>query len=236
MQQARRARLLRCGPVIERGKRGFERWAFLAAALLIAAAAVIGFTPSSIAILTGRAENPPLIIHAHAAVMSAWIALLVVQAALIARGRAAVHQRLGMVAVILAPVIVALMISIAIGYYPGGEIGPAVVATQLRRIVLFSLFITCALLVRRSNPGSHKRLMILASVSVIDAAFFRMGWFLPSLGIDSMVVAAHVQQLVLLVPILALDFKSYGRPHPATVIGLVVLLGFTIAIGVLWPD
>ncbi len=203
---------------------------------LIAAAAAVGFAPNSIAILTGRAENPALIIHAHAAVMSAWIALLVVQSMLVARRRVAIHQRLGQSALILAPIIVLLMIIIAIEYFPGGPIGPAVIATQLRRILLFSLFIGWALWVRRTDPESHKRLMILAAVAVIDAAFFRMARFLPDFGIDSIVVAAHVQQLVLLLPMLVLDFRNHGRPHAVTLTSLVLLGAFTAAIAVLWPN
>lgn len=216
-------------------KSRFERLAFPLTAWLIAAAAFVGFAPNSLAILTGRAENPPLIIHVHAAAMAGWIVLLVVQATLIALGRRLVHQRLGMTAMILAPVIVALMITIAIQYYPGGEIGPAVVVTQLRRIVLFSLFIAWALRVRREDPASHKRLTVLASVAVIDAAFFRMGWLLPSPGVDSFIVAAHIQQLALLAPILALDFRIYGRPHSVTATGILLLLAFTVVIGLLWP-
>lgn len=218
------------------GRRGtLERWTFPVSAWLIAAAAVVGFAPNSIAILAGRAENPALIIHVHAAVMFGWIALLVAQSMLIARRRGALHRKLGKSALVLAPVIVALMAVIAVEYFPGGDVGPAVVATQLRRIVLFSLFIGWALWVRSSDPESHKRLMILASVAVIDAAFFRMGWFLPDMGIDSFIVAAHIQQSVLLVPILILDLRKYGRPHIVTLAGIVLLGAFTVAVAAVWP-
>lgn len=213
-----------------------ERLTFLVTTSLIALVAVVGFAPNSIAIITGRAENPALIIHAHAAVMSAWVALLVVQSVMIARSRLSLHRRLGMTALPLAPIIIALMIAIAIEYFPGGEVGPAFIASQLRRIVLFSLFVGWALWVRRSDPQSHKRLMVLATIAVIDAAFFRMAWLLPDLGVDSFVVAAHLQQMALLLPILVLDFKRYGRPHAVTVSGIALLLAFTIAIWALWPE
>lgn len=213
----------------------FERLTFPVSAILIAMAAIFGFAPNSIAIMTGRAENPALIIHMHAAVMSAWLALLVVQSFLIQRGSVLLHRRLGMSAAVLAPVIVGLMIVIAIEYFPGGSIGPAVVAVQLRRIVLFSVFVALALWFRKSDLQSHKRLMVLASIAVIDAAFFRMGWILPDFGIESPVVAAHVQQLVLIFPMLVLDLKRYGRPHGATLFGIALLLVFTVAIAMLWP-
>lgn len=218
------------------GKGPLERLTFPVSALLIALAAVVGFAPNSVAIITGRAENPALIIHVHAAVMSAWVALLVAQSVLVYRGRIALHRRLGTTSMVLAPIIVGLMILIAIEYFPQGPIGSAVVAVQLRRILLFTLFITWALWVRKSDPQAHKRLMVLATIAVIDAAFFRMSWFLPDLGIDSFVVAAHIQQLALIVPILMLDFKRYGRPHAVTLSGIMLLLAFTAVIAILWPQ
>jgi len=52
-------------------------YAFMA--VLFAATAIAGFTPNSIAILSGTKASPPLIIHFHAAAMSSWLLLLAVQ-------------------------------------------------------------------------------------------------------------------------------------------------------------
>ena len=47
-------------------------------ACVFALCAVTGFAPNSVAIIAGEKTNPPLLIHIHAASMTAWLALLVV--------------------------------------------------------------------------------------------------------------------------------------------------------------
>jgi len=43
-----------------------DRWFYATMAFVFASAAIIGFTPNSLAILDGTKENPPPLVHVHA--------------------------------------------------------------------------------------------------------------------------------------------------------------------------
>ena len=62
---------------------------------LFVATAVLGFGPRSAMIVAGTMPMPPLAVHVHAFLNTAWLALLAVQAGLIAGGRPQLHRTLG---------------------------------------------------------------------------------------------------------------------------------------------
>ncbi|MDX9996862.1 MAG: hypothetical protein WCY15_02415 [Phenylobacterium sp.] len=59
------------------------------------------------------------------------------------------------------------------------------------------------------RPEAHKRLMLLATISLLDAPIAK--WFLTFA--DLLVVAA-----------VAYDWRTRGRPHPVWIVGGVVLV------------
>ncbi len=64
-------------------------------AWLFVAVAIVGFAPRSLAIVGGAMQSPPLVVHLHAAVMSAFSVLLALQASASFTGRWKLHRRLG---------------------------------------------------------------------------------------------------------------------------------------------
>jgi len=60
-------------PAIDRDSVG--RWVWFFTASLFVITALAGFAPRSLEILTGARRNPPLVVHVHAAIMGAWLAL-----------------------------------------------------------------------------------------------------------------------------------------------------------------
>ena len=213
---------------------GLDRWFYASMAIMFALTAVIGFTPNSLAILAGTKENPPLIIHFHAAAMSSWLLLLTVQAMLVASGNLAYHKRLGMVSLVLAPVIIAIMFMVAFPLFQGGEHTYGVGVIQIKRITLFSTFFVLATLARKRNPEAHKRLMFLATFVVMDAAFNRMHWFLPDFGVTNRMALGRAWELVLLIPFLIYDWLRFGRIHRVYVFGIPVIVSFSIVASILW--
>lgn len=201
--------------------------------VIFAAVAVIGFAPNSVAILTGEKANPPLLIHVHAAAMSAWMALLATQAWLMGTGKAKVHMKLGLAALVVAPVVFALMLIIALPQIKAGLSDPMPFLIQTKRLLGYGICIALALAWRKSRPDAHKRLMFLGTFAVLDAAFFRMGWLLPGLDLESRVAVAHAYQLLLLVPFLAYDFHKLGRVHPVFLVGIPVIMGFEATAAIL---
>ena len=80
-----------------------ERQIYVLTAALFVTVAVVGFTPRSVRILSGSMANPPLIVHVHAALMVAWLLLLLTQASLMRIGQRRLHQTLGLASFALAP-------------------------------------------------------------------------------------------------------------------------------------
>ncbi|MEJ8567909.1 hypothetical protein [Elongatibacter sediminis] len=195
---------------------------------VFAAVAVIGFAPNSVAILTGEKANPPLIIHLHAAAMSAWMALLAAQSWLMGAGKAAVHRNLGVAALVLAPVVFTLILAITVDQIRAGLGEPMVLLIQSKRLLGFGICVGLAYLWRTTRPAAHKRLMFLGTFAVLDAAFFRMGWLLPGLAHEHHVAVAHAWQLLLLVPFVVYDIRTLGRVHPVFLIGIPVLVAFDV--------
>ena len=83
-------------------------------------------------------------------------------------------------------------------------------------IAVFAGLIVAALLLRR-NPQAHKRLMLLASISLVGPALARISRWAVFGGEDSLFVPIVFLSLLAL-PI-AYDVLSARRPHRATLIG-----------------
>jgi hypothetical protein len=118
------------------------------------------------------------LVHVHAILFTAWVLLFMVQTALIASRRVAVHRRLGVAGAALAAAMVVAGTSLAIataaqGRAPGGADPLAFLVVPSSDMVLFATFVIAALL-RRRDKEAHKRLMLLAYVSIIVAAVGRL--------------------------------------------------------------
>jgi hypothetical protein len=211
-----------------------ERWFYASMALLFASAAIIGFTPNSIAILAGTKQNPPLLIHIHAVAMSSWLLLLSIQAVLVASGNLRFHKRVGMVSLVLAPIIVVIMISVAFPLFQHDEHTYGRGLIQIKRITLFSIFYVWAFVSRKRDPEAHKRLMFLATLVVLDAAFNRMRWFLPNFGFSNSLAVLHTYELLLLVPLFAYDLAKRGSIHWVYLIGTTMIIAFSIIAATFW--
>lgn len=110
----------------------------------------------------------PWSVHPHA-VFSSWVALLVIQSSLVAAGRAGLHRRLGMTAVVMIPPMCLLGLTAAVGgarrgWTPGGPYPDALgfMAVGVKDIAVFTTLAVAGLLYRR-RPDPHKRLMLYAT-------------------------------------------------------------------------
>jgi uncharacterized membrane protein YozB (DUF420 family) len=163
------------------------------------------------------------LIHLHGALFSAWVALFIVQTALIARRRVATHRRLGIAGAFLAAAMVVAGTVTAVrtaarGGAPPGADPLAFLAIPIFDMVLFSLFVILAL-ARRREPEAHKRLMLLAYISIMVAAVARIPGVLalgpPAFfGLTFLFVVAGILY----------DRFSRGCIHPVYVWGGIVFL------------
>jgi hypothetical protein len=206
---------------------------------LFVATAIVGFAPRSASILSGAMPMPPLAVHVHAFLMTAWLVLLAVQAGLVAAGKQQLHRTLGAISFVTAPALLAGLIAVTIvRYYDLTEAGVGAIASnilflQIRSIALFPLFYVWALATRRTDLETHKRMMILATFVLLDAAVGRHTW-LPGNDIAASYDPTHAYWLLLLVPALVHDTVRLGRPHRAYVVGLALILPCVIATHFVW--
>lgn len=131
---------------------------------------------------SGATELTPLM-HLHGLVFTGWILLFIVQTGLIAAGRIRIHRRLGYASLVLATAMIVLGLRTAIagagrGSAPPGVDPVAFLAVPFFDMVLFAGFVAAAVLKRRDSEA-HKRLMILAYVSIMAAGVARLPGVLP---------------------------------------------------------
>jgi hypothetical protein len=158
-------------------------------AIAMAITAFIGFAPTfylrfyfhALTISGARSLSP--LAQLHGALFTTWILLFIMQTALIAKHKVAMHRRLGIAGVLLAAVMTVVGATTAIkaaarGSAPPGADPLSFLAIPMVDMLLFSTFVASAFLLRR-NREAHKRLMLLAYISIIVAAVARLPGVFP---------------------------------------------------------
>ncbi len=222
---------------------------------MFVATALVGFVPDSIEMVraaeTGKGLPLPPILHVHAVLMGSWLLLLLAQTTLVATGRTALHRKLGLASLVIAPamVITGLVLvptihhelrnvlkaappPLAAQLQPAVTLLSSVVLLQIRVGVVFAILIALALLARRTDPGLHKRLMILATVCPLPAAIDRMHWLPTSYPLTP--TTPELYTFLWITPMLAWDLFRLGRIPRAYWIWLGVNAPFVIAEQGLW--
>jgi len=114
----------------------------------------------------------------HGTVFSLWLVLLLVKTTLVARKRADIHRRLGVFGFVLASLMIILGLMMAFNAAKYGFHGPGLppplifVAVPFFDIVVFAALIAAAFYYRR-KPEIHKRLIIVATISILPPALAR---------------------------------------------------------------
>ncbi len=159
-----------------RTRRDAEHPFFIGIVLLIVAAVLIGFANTYFLAGMFRAKLPSLLVHLHGAAFSGWIALLTTQVLLVSAKQVRWHMRLGVVGVYLAPLMVVLgfatMFAAIRRNFVSMEEMRIILVVNTITLLLFGSLVLWAFLARR-DPTSHKRLMILATLSILGPAIDR---------------------------------------------------------------
>lgn len=209
-------------------RRNGERIFYSGMALAMVATIFIGFAPSYY--LRGLVEPYAPFLpmttlgHLHGVLFTAWALLFVAQTLLVSAGRPDIHRQLGLAGFALLPamIVVALLASLhgAVRHAGPPMIPPLqFLIVPLFDIPVFAILIGAALWKRR-EAQTHKRLMYLTMVGMMGPAIGR----LPLPGLPPPVVIFGLPDLFLLA-LVAWDFASRGRLHPATVGGGALIIG-----------
>lgn len=215
------------------------RYFYFYMAVSCTAVAFLGFAPTYFLPLASGSFSGTPVIHVHGIIFFAWSLFFVFQTWLAASGRLTRHRSVGMIGISLATAMTilgflaavsAMKRSAAIGQT---DEGIAFAIVPLSGILFFAVAFAWAIVALR-RPEVHKRLMLLAGISILDAAVAR--WFLTFLappgppGPPPVVVTippAFVAYL-LLVAAMVFDWRTRGRPHQVYVIGGIALIAVKI--------
>jgi len=169
-----------------------------------------------------NALNFPLIVHLHAVVYSAWLVLLAAQVWLIRTKHAAIHRRLGLVALVLLPLMLVLgpaaAITVTNPYTPDRWV--SWMSVQFTNAFGSVMLLAAGLLMRRDS-ASHKRLMLMGTIAVTEPGFSRI--WAPILfarlgeGYVPFYVSTYIGTVLLVLAIGAYDLATRRRLHPAYV-------------------
>jgi hypothetical protein len=122
----------------------------------------------------------------HGTVFSLWLVLLLAQTTLVARKRTDIHRRLGVFGFVLASLMIIVGLMMAFNAAKYGFHGPGLppplifVAVPFFDVVVFATLIAAAFYYRR-KPEIHKRLIIVATISILPPALARFCLLSPAL-------------------------------------------------------
>ena len=217
-------------PALVRDVARYDRAFYGGMAVLLAAMALVGFGPTfyfrslfgAPPTISGTTVLSPLTLL-HGTLFSAWMILFIVQTSLIATRRVAVHRRLGVAGAVMAGLMVIAGLSTAVASAGRGSGPPGIdplsfLAIPAMDMVLFAGFVTTAI-VKRRDKDAHKRLMLLAYISIIAAATARMPGVFPYGPLAFFGIGYGVS---LLGP--AYDYWSRGRVSRVYIWGIAVLV------------
>lgn len=159
-----------------------------------------------------------VMVHVHGLIMTSWALLFLTQTLLISRGRSDLHRKLGIAGAVLACIVVVL------GCYTiAGSIFRRLSDVSIARfadlfvafdglsLLLFGGLVFTALRVRL-RPQTHKRLMLMAMVTLLPPAYGRFVAYFTHIGVEDTVLALMCATVGICVMI---DYIRHRRLHPA---------------------
>jgi len=165
---------------------------------------------------------PETIFYVHGAIAAAWMLLLIIQPALIRQKNFALHKKLGSFGAVLASltVLVGLLAALVAAARPEGFIGVPAPPLQFLAVIGFNI-IMFGILVGyaihfRDKPQYHKRLMLLATTNLLQAAIVRIP---VDFIINGHPLLSFVMPYLFILVLIVWDWTTIRRIHPATLWG-----------------
>jgi hypothetical protein len=219
-------------PVVPNRK--LDRIFFAVMILVLWATVLFGFSKTYFLAGMVRAPLPNLLIHVHGAAFSLWMVLLLVQTTLITTGNIKIHRKLGMAGFFLALAMVALGLFAAVDALRRHS-GPLGLEPRVFFVIPISAILCFAVLVFaayywRGRQEYHKRLILIATIALMDAAVGR--W--PIAVLQEHPPTQDLVILAFLLIIVAFDLVQLHRISKATLwasLGLIVVHLTRVPIG-----
>lgn len=143
--------------------------------LMVIAITVGGFAKSYYLGSYFHAPALPLTTRIHGAAFTAWVIFFLAQTMLVASHRTDVHRKLGWIGAALAAFMCVIAIKTAIMAVHAAvvccnaELARGFLIVPVSDVIVFGILVGCAVAYRR-DAIAHKRLMLLATLAILDAA------------------------------------------------------------------
>jgi hypothetical protein len=217
------------------------------------AIAVIGFLPTYwMPLAKGSFKAEPMV-HVHGLLMFAWVTFFFTQTRLVAQGKILSHRTWGMLGIsiitgiaFIVPTIISLRLAqAATPGEPAQAVHDARAFTWVTiggLIFLVSTFILA--IVKLKDSETHKRLIVLTTVSMLGAPIAR--WFLfaappappwpaglPDISSPPIMIAIIAELIgdLLLGAAVVYDWRTRGKVHPVYLIGGAIMLTLHLTTG-----
>lgn len=205
---------------------------YVGSAVVLLLVVLVGFAPTFY--LRSAFDAPELSwsVIVHGLILTSWFVAFALQAALVAWRRTALHRAWGWAgaAIGLAVVVSGGMATLywAAEIAAEGRLEAVMPAVRIlawsntASIVAFAILLAAAIVLRR-RPDAHKRLMLLASISIIQPALARIfRWpVFEAPGMEGVMLAVAAS-FVLVGALIVYDLLSRKSLHPVTVAGAAV--------------
>jgi hypothetical protein len=215
-----------------------DRIFFTSMAVVSAAVVLAGFAPTYY-FRSGSLPPLTLLYQLHGFLFTTWIGLFIAQTGLVASRRTDIHRQLGIAGVVLAAAVFVTGVVVSIETLRRTSLTPPAtdgrptpqqfLAIPLGDIIAFGLLVTAGVLLRR-NTAAHKRLMLLATISLLAAGFGRGLVQLHLIAGPIFFPLFFLCTAVFVGMVAVYDFASRGHIHPATVWGGLAVAAFKPAL------
>jgi len=154
-----------------------EEYFYFAMSLLFAAIVITGFSRTVNQNLFHPAIPRPFLLWVHGAAFSGWVAFYILQSALVRSRNVKLHRQIGWIGAGLGALMPPLGVTIAIimAQFDAVKLNqpdPAFLSIPIYDMLAFAVMVGLAILWRR-KPELHRRLLFLATCSLLDAPFGR---------------------------------------------------------------
>jgi hypothetical protein len=212
-------------PGFRQTNRSTDRIFFPIFTLAILAVVIRGFANTYYMAGMLHAPLPNGLIHLHGAVFSCWLIMLAVQTCLVTAGRTDIHRKLGYVGFGLVCLMVVMGVLAATdmlrrGVAPPPLTQPTFYVIPITDILLFAGYMYAAFK-EKSHPAVHKRLIMIGTVAIMDAAIARFPYDFIQKGPHW-----HGDGLLysFLVALMVYDIVSTKRVQKVTIWGSIILI------------
>ena len=214
---------MQANPAITRRRR--ERWFYLAMSIAAIITVFAGFAPTYYLRPFYNTTALVPLLHLHGVVFSAWLVLFLVQTTLVAAHRTDIHRRLGVLGGVIAVLMILIGLSTAVirasqGATPVPGVSPlSFLVVPIGDILVFAILVGAGFYYRRRSDV-HKRLMLLATISILAAAIARLPFAIMQAGPPAFFGFTDV----FVVAVIIYDLFTLKRVHRATLFAAILII------------